>query len=120
MRVPYWLSFLSSRRRAGPSRPTAAPRRGRLFRPTFEALEDRSVPSFSPITAYDVGANLRAVVSTDLNGDGRLDLALATGDYSNASYPSVLLGNGDGTFQTARYVNNGAGGPAVARGGLDL
>ena len=92
MRVPYWLSFLSSRRRAGQSRPTAAPRRGRPFRPTFEALEDRSVPSFSPITAYAVGADLRAVVSADFNGDGRLDLALATGDSYNASYPERAAG----------------------------
>ena len=31
----------------------------------------------------------------------------------------MLLGNGDGTFQTARYVNNGAGAQSVAVGDFD-
>jgi hypothetical protein len=39
----------------------------------------------------------------DLNGDGKVDLAIATGDVA------VMLGNGDGTFQDARFYGIGIG-----------
>src|SRR5688572_11749728 len=103
MRVPHWLSSRSSRRPAGPGRPAAAPRRARPFRPTFESLCDRCLPSFSPVTAYAAGADPRSVVSADFDLDGRLDLALANSDHS----PSVLLGNGDGTFRATGYTLGG-------------
>ena len=42
------------------------------------------------------------MIATDLNGDGKLDLVVAEADSSTIG---VLLGNGDGTFQTeARYA----------------
>jgi hypothetical protein len=64
-----------------------------------------SLPSFSCITGY-------AAIG-DLNGDGKLDLVIAYG--GDLAYPGcnsgttpsgvfVLLGNGDGTFQQAKYV----------------
>ena len=40
----------------------------------------------------------------DWNGDGKLDLAVANADNNNVS---ILLGNGDGTFQAK--VDYGAG-----------
>jgi hypothetical protein len=46
-----------------------------------------------------------SVAIGDVNGDGAPDLAVANCDSDNVS---VLLGNGDGTFQTA--VNYGTGG----------
>jgi hypothetical protein len=79
------------------------PKRTASTRLSIEPLEDRSVPSFSPITSYAVGTNPQAVVSTDFNGDGNLDLALATSDHS----PSVRLGNGDGTFDASEYTFGG-------------
>jgi hypothetical protein len=113
MRVPYWLSFLSSRRRAGPARPAAAHRRARPFRPTVEALEDRFVPSFSPAAVYAVGTSPQAVLTADFNSDRQLDLAVA--NYSSNTV-SVLLGNADGTFQSAQDSATGASPQSLAVG----
>lgn len=42
-----------------------------------------------------------AIVSADLNGDGKLDLAVASFDQDTSTWGySILLGNGDGTFQS--------------------
>jgi hypothetical protein len=71
-------------------------------RPCLERLEDRSLLSFSPAASFPVGTNPNSVATADFNNDGKLDLATssyddATGDGS----VSVLLGNGDGSFQPA-------------------
>ncbi len=46
--------------------------------------------------SFGVGASPAFITAADLNGDGRLDLVVAD---DNSSAVSVLLGNGDGTFQ---------------------
>src|SRR5690349_15038068 len=69
------------------------------FRPHLEALEDRCLPSFSSAVSYPVGPAPQAVIATDLNHDGALDLITANlGTYSPATGThegggvSVLLG----------------------------
>jgi len=59
--------------------------------------------TFQAGTNYSLGYFPGAVVTGDFNGDGKLDLAVATGLYSpfTSDNISVLLGNGDGTFQSA-------------------
>jgi FG-GAP-like repeat len=60
--------------------------------------------TFQPETSYTVGGFPEAVVAADFNGDGILDLASADSfgtDELDASV-SVLLGNGNGTFQAAQ------------------
>ena len=49
---------------------------------------------------FYAGGALSSIASGDFNGDGYLDLVAA--DTNSASI-AVLLGNGDGTFQTAAY-----------------
>ena len=61
---------------------------------------------------YGVGSNPSGVATGDFNGDGKLDLAVAN---ANDGTVSILLGNGDGTFQPAiNYAVGGAFSIAVA------
>jgi hypothetical protein len=46
------------------------------------------------------------VVLSDFNGDGKLDIATGSGFYSGVA---VLLGNGDGTFQSPTEFATGLG-----------
>jgi hypothetical protein len=57
---------------------------------------------FGPPAKYTVGVETAYVAVADFNGDGRLDLAVANIGNGNAvPNVSILLGNGDGTFQPA-------------------
>jgi hypothetical protein len=56
--------------------------------------------TFGAAVSYSIGKIATSVAIGDLNGDGKPDLAVA--DYApGAADVAVLLGNGDGTFQTA-------------------
>ena len=77
-----------------------------------EALEDRSVPAFLAPVDYPVEF-AGPLVTADFNGDGRLDLA-TLGGFPNTL--SVLLGNGDGSFQPARTSPFASGDAALAVG----
>jgi Ca2+-binding RTX toxin-like protein len=62
--------------------------------------------SFSTTTSSaGIGSDPFAVVTGDFNGDGKADLATANRNSENLS---VLLGNGDGTLQTATAVRAGS------------
>ncbi len=53
---------------------------------------------FLPATNFSLPADPTSVIARDFNGDGKVDLAVTS---YNANDVSILLGNGDGTFQTA-------------------
>lgn len=72
----------------------------------------------SPVTYGSGGQNAMSVAVADVNGDGKPDLLVTNlcGGYITTKCPpetvSVLLGNGDGTFQTEVSYNAGASGAA--------
>jgi FG-GAP-like repeat len=58
--------------------------------------------TFASPVYYPLTHNGVRLVATDLNHDGKLDLAVAVQHFSNEKNGlAVLLGNGDGTFQAA-------------------
>jgi hypothetical protein len=62
---------------------------------TFQAAQNLSVGSYST-----------AVAVADVNGDGKPDIISANWDYHPGSYGvSVLLGNGDGSFQAPQTIS---------------
>src|SRR2546426_619926 len=70
-------------------------------------------PLFTAPRDFGVGFNPASVAVGDFNGDGKRDLAVA--NY-NSSTVSVLLGDGNGTFQPAVTLAVGANPLAVAVG----
>lgn len=74
---------------------------------TFQAHKD-----------FGVGVDLNGIAVGDFNGDGKLDLAVTGGNAGDAQAPavSILLGNGDGTFQApiSYGLDTNPGGIAVA------
>ena len=67
--------------------------------------------TFQPATNYAVGTHPTALVITDLDGNGKADIAVANNSDDTIS---VLLGNGDGTFQTPATYTSEVGPHSIA------
>jgi hypothetical protein len=77
-----------------------------MTRLRLEALEARTLPSFTPPVFYPAGPDPYAVVTKDLRGNGILDLVVTN---RTSDQVSVLLGNGDGTFEAPVSYSTGSG-----------
>lgn len=75
-----------------------------------------SAGGFEPPVYYTVGSGPQVVVAADFRNSGSLDLA--TADFSSNDV-SILLGNGDGTFQAAKPFSTIAGPSSLAIGDLN-
>jgi hypothetical protein len=83
---------------------------------TIGVLLGKGDGTFQPVVLYGSGDGGDSVAAADVNGDGKPDLVVANvcvlnaaGDCSGSSgsAASVLLGNGDGTFQPAQTYGSG-------------
>jgi hypothetical protein len=89
-----------------------------LMNATLAVLLGNGDGTFQAPVTYTIGRNPTAVTVGDFNNDGNLDLVvLNQGDQPFAPPGlSVLLGNGDGTFQTARFIQTPDLGPSLVVG----
>jgi hypothetical protein len=74
---------------------------------------------FNPAVTYQVGTAPFAIASGDFNGDGKVDLVVANAGNPGAGDSgsvSILLGNGDGTFQLASNIPAGKNPISIAVG----
>jgi len=114
---------------AAPSTPqTAQP--GNQVTVKVTSIEDNTKSASATVTLtpapmnfstqnFPAGNSPVAVAIADFNGDGKLDLAVAdNGDSTTADDGgvSIMLGNGDGTFQAARQFRAGRNPVAIAIG----
>jgi hypothetical protein len=70
-------------------------------------LDPAEVGFAAPVSYLTGGTGPISVQAADFNGDGRIDLAIINKTSGNVV---ILLGNGDGTFQTAVTYSLNAGG----------
>jgi hypothetical protein len=94
-------------------------RRHQARRLTLETLDERALPSFLPAVNYPIGPPSApvSVAVADLRGIGVLDLVT---DNITTHSVSVLLGNGDGTFQApVQYAFDENSGQTVALGDVN-
>src|SRR5262249_22395884 len=109
--------FFTLDRRKSSMRSSPSSRRvRRWFRPMLVELESRVVPSFVAPLTFDVGSEPTSVAVGEFNGDGLLDLAVA--NYGSANV-SVLVGNGDGSYQFPRNFAAGGGAASVVAADLN-
>jgi hypothetical protein len=89
----------------------------RPFRPALEDLEERALPGFLSAAYYGVDPGPQVTAVASFRGPGN-PLDLATASFSTNGTVSVLLNNGNGTFQSpVNYsIGNSSSYPAIAVG----
>jgi hypothetical protein len=87
----------------------------RAFGHTVSVLLGKKGGGFMPGKLFAVGQQPSGLAVTDFNHDGHLDLLVANfGDFPTNGNVSLLLGNGDGSFQSARNFAAGDFPDAIA------
>jgi FG-GAP-like repeat/Cep192 domain 4/HYDIN/CFA65/VesB-like, Ig-like domain len=81
---------------------------GDAWTATYAVLLGNGDGTFKPYISYPTIANPQSLVLADFNGDGKLDLAVFSETSGNTGL-QILLGNGDGTFQSFATYATGCG-----------
>jgi hypothetical protein len=84
-----------------------------IFTDTVNIFIGNGDGTFQPPTKLGTGGAPTAVVTSDWNGDGKADLAIA--NYNSGSV-SILIGVGNGTFTSRVNYPSGAGSESIAHG----
>ena len=82
---------------------------GNIVANTFSILLGNGDGTFQNHGDYSTIRNPQSVVTADFNGDGKLDLAIFSENRKGTAGLSILLGNGDGTFQSFASYPDGCG-----------
>jgi VCBS repeat protein/Big-like domain-containing protein len=75
---------------------------------TVSILLNNGDGTFRAHTEYATGPGPSGLAAVDWNKDGKMDLVTSNTQSDAAHSISILLGNGDGTFQAHRDINGGA------------
>jgi uncharacterized repeat protein (TIGR01451 family) len=84
-----------------------------IFLAVLGSPQSVAAVDFAPAKSYAVGTSPAAIAVGDFNGDGKLDIAVAN---TGSNDVSILLGNGDGTFQPAMNFSAGNSPSKIAVG----
>jgi VCBS repeat protein/Big-like domain-containing protein len=83
---------------------------------TVSILINNGDGTFRAHLEFATGAGPNGVAAVDINKDGRMDLVVSNGLADAAHSISVLLGNGDGTFQAHSDISGAPSPNSIAAG----
>jgi len=89
-----------------------------LGTPTVSVLVGNADGTFSTAVNYPVNSNPIGVAVGDFNKDGKLDIVAISG-FGSGSGISLLLGNGDGTFQPFTFFSVSSEPTSIAVGDVN-